>query len=272
MSNNPIFQRLKIVTGDITLDALNSTEVIVFGIGGVGSWTAESLVRSGIHRITIVDSDVVCITNVNRQLMATTKNVGKSKVEELKARLLDINPRAEVTAIHKAYDLDTRDSFKLGSYDYVIDAIDSYTQKVDLIRNACASGATLFSSMGAGNKVDPTQIKKDSIWKSNRCALSRIIRKGLRRRGFEGDFDVVYSQEVLEPVEHRSTHDGSHKCFCPSVIEDEETGQNLAQDWCHNKVQINGSLAHITSIFGQFLAGMVIMDVMKKVEEMKQAQ
>ncbi len=263
MATNPIFQRLRLITGDLTLDALQATEAIIFGVGGVGSWTAESLIRSGVGRLTLVDSDVVCITNVNRQLVATTKNVGRSKVQELKQRLLEINPRAEVTAIHKAYDKSTQDTFDLNQYDYVIDAIDSLSSKVHLILQAVESEATLLSSMGAGNRVDATQIRTGSIWETQKCGLSRAVRKRLRKKGFKKDFQCVYSEEVLE-IEHTSHHDGTHKCFCPSVVEDKETGENLAQDWCHTKAQINGSMAHITATFGNFLAGMVIMDVMKK--------
>ena len=137
------------------------------------------------------------------------------------------------------------------------------------VHQFCSVGSHSFIAGGSLVRKDVPPFVKAAREPISYVGINSV---GLRRRGFDGDFDVVYSQEVLEPVEHRSTHDGSHKCFCPSVIEDEETGQNLAQDWCHNKVQINGSLAHITSIFGQFLAGMVIMDVMKKVEEMKQAQ
>ena len=265
----PIFSRLRLVTGDTTLDALNSTEVIVFGVGGVGSWCAEALVRSGIHRISLVDSDVICITNVNRQLQATTKNVGKSKVNELRDRLLEINPKAEINAIHSVYDESTKENFDLNQYDYVIDAIDSLTPKVDLIQTAMESSATLYSSMGAGNKIDPTRIQKSSIWKTEVCGLSRAVRKKLRRSDFKGDFEVVYSDELIPPVEHTSAKDGSHVCFCPKFVREDDTGEMHAHDWCDTKAEINGSVAHITTIFGNFLAGMVIQDVYHKVREME---
>lgn len=269
MAVNPIFSRLKLVTGETGLDALKSTEVIIFGIGGVGSWTAESLVRSGIHKLTIVDSDVVCITNVNRQLMATSKNVGKSKVRELKERLLEINPRAEITDLHRVYDETTRESFNLSSFDYVIDAIDSVSPKTDLILSSLKAGATLYSSMGAGNKMDPTQIQIASIWKTQNCGLSRVIRKKLRKNGFKGDFKCVYSPEVIAPLEHTSVSDGTHHCFCPKIVKGDDSNEIEAKDWCHTKAEINGSVAHITATFGNFLAGMVMMDVYKKVQSLE---
>ncbi|MGL1933414.1 MAG: tRNA threonylcarbamoyladenosine dehydratase [Fibrobacterales bacterium] len=265
MKVHPIFQRLELITGSTAIQALNTTDVIIFGVGGVGSWCAETLVRSGIHHLTIVDSDVVCITNINRQLQATSKNIGRSKVMELRDRLLTINPRATIETIHGKYDDTTRNSFNLSRYDYVIDAIDSLSPKVSLIEHACSSNTTLFSAMGAGNKMDPLQIKQDSIWKTRHCGLSKMLRKRLRQRGFTGDFQCVFSDEFPLEITHTSSQDGTHHCFCSSTVKDAPDETFEAHDWCHTKAEINGSVAHMTIIYGNVLASMIIRDVIQKV-------
>ena len=165
MIEQGIFKRTELLVGKTVMDAIENASVIVFGVGGVGSWCVESLVRSGIRKITIVDSDAVCITNINRQLMATTKTVGKPKVDVLKQRLLEINPLADIDARCVVYSEQTAESFHLETYDYVIDAIDSLDNKVSLIRRACSSGAVLFSSMGAALKMDPAKISVAEFWK-----------------------------------------------------------------------------------------------------------
>ncbi|MBR1871407.1 MAG: ThiF family adenylyltransferase, partial [Kiritimatiellae bacterium] len=161
-----IFRRTELMVGKAAMDALESAKVIVFGVGGVGSWCAESLVRTGIGEIAIVDSDRVCVTNVNRQLMATIKTAGDVKVDALKNRLHEINPLAKIDAIQKIYCRDTASEFDLRKYDYVIDAIDSLEHKALLIRNALAvETLTLYSSMGAALKMDPFKIRKSEFWK-----------------------------------------------------------------------------------------------------------
>lgn len=203
MAISPIFSRLNLLTGEHVLQALQSTSVIIFGVGGVGSWIADSLVRSGVHRLTLVDSDTVCITNVNRQLQATTKNVGESKVDELKKRLLELNPKASIDTKLEVYEVGDADKFNLSQYDFVIDAIDSIRSKVDLCMSAIEAGATLYSSMGAAYKLDPTQIQVASIWETRDDPLAKYVRKGLRQRNFKGDFKVVYSKESI-PLVHLS--------------------------------------------------------------------
>lgn len=267
MAVSPIFSRLNLLTGEDVLQALQSTSVIIFGVGGVGSWIADSLVRSGIHRLTLVDSDTVCITNVNRQLQATTKNVGQSKVEELKARLLELNPKATIETHLDVYEAGDGDKFQLGQYDFVIDAIDSIKSKVDLCISAIEAGATLYSSMGAAYKLDPTQIEVTSIWKTQDDPLAKHVRKGLRNRKFRGDFKVVYSKENLPLAHKTSVDEGTHQCFCPSFHTEKE-GLEAAKDWCHSKAVIPGSAVHITASFGQHLAGLVIQDVYHKVRQM----
>ena len=231
--------------GDEAMERIAQKRVIIFGVGGVGSWCAESLVRSGIRQLTIVDSDRVCITNINRQLMATTKTVGQVKVEALKERLLSINPSAEITALQKIFSQETAEEFDLDSYDYIIDAIDSLKDKAALILLACRTKAKFFSSMGAALKLDPTRIKVTEFWKvqGDPCdPLARAIRKKFKHQGQYPDkkFQVVYSDELLE---NRG---------CPTD-EGEETSP-------FNKPQTNGTLAHITAIFGFMLAGLVIQN------------
>jgi len=267
VNNRAIFSRMSLLTGVPVVDRLWNTKVAIFGVGGVGSWCAEALVRSGIGTLTIVDSDLVCITNVNRQVQATTKTVGRVKVRELAARLYEINPEVRITARQEIYSYDRAADFGLEQFDYVIDAIDSLSAKVDLIMNATAAGATVYTSLGASCKVDPTRIRVDSLWKSQGCHLGKFVRKRLRRRGFTGNPLCVYSEELLEP--HPGvTGCGTGACVCPTrAAGNEDDEEAMVHEWCSKKKQINGSAVHITGTFGFFLAGLVVQDVMKKEAE-----
>ena len=209
-----IFRRAELLLGDEAMNCIGEKRVIIFGVGGVGSWCAESLVRSGIKYLTIVDSDRVCITNVNRQLMATSKTVGQVKVEALKERLLSINPQAEITALQQIFTAETADSFDIGSYDYI---------------------------------GDP---------------LARALRKRFKRDGQypKRKFQCVYSDELLENKGHNATC-GTEQCMCPKAKIGPGDPTLLNHEWCSSKAQINGTLAHITAIFGFMLAGLVIQDI-----------
>ena len=241
-NDQAIFRRSELLLGNEAMERIAQKRVIIFGVGGVGSWCAESLVRSGIRQLTIVDSDRVCITNINRQLMATTKTVGQVKVDVLKERLLSINPQAEITALQQIFSEETADSFELDTYDYVIDAIDSLKDKAVLILMACRTNAKLYSSMGAALKLDPTRIKVTEFWKVQGDPLARAIRKKFKHYNQfpEKKFQVVYSDELLENK------------GCPPDTDEKPS--------LFNKPQTNGSLAHITAIFGFTLAGLVIQD------------
>ena len=225
-----IFQRSELLLGSEAMERIAEKRVIVFGVGGVGSWCAESLVRSGIKHLTIVDSDSVCASNINRQLMATTQTIGQVKVDVLLERLLSINPAAEITALHQFFTAETADSFNLESYDYIIDAIDTLKDKTLLILMACNTEAKFFSSMGAALKLDPTRIKIAEFWKVQGDPLARVIRKRFKREGQypARKFQCVYSDELVEAQ-------GEGK----------------------------GSLVHITAIFGHMLAGLVVQDAVK---------
>lgn len=262
---NPSFDRMQLLTGRETLECLGRTRVIIFGVGGVGSWCAEALVRSGVGTLTMVDSDLICRTNINRQVQATVETVGKVKVTELAKRLRQINPDALITARQEIYERDGAPKFELHTYDYVIDAIDSLSAKVDLIMSATEAGAKVFTALGASCKIDPANIRVSSLWKSQGCHLGKFVRKRLRKRKFTGDPLCVYSEEVLEPFTRESTC-GTGNCMCPKtapLTDDEE--EALVHEWCSSKKQINGSAVHITGTFGFFLAGLVVQDVMRKV-------
>lgn len=261
-----IYNRTELLLGDDVMAALSRVSVIVFGVGGVGSWCAEGLVRSGITHLTLVDSDRICITNVNRQLMATTRTVGQVKVDALKERLLEINPRAEITAVQKIYCEQTSDEFDLDSYDYVIDAVDSLKDKAHLILKAASSRATFFCSLGAALKVDPLRIKVAEYWDVRGCPLGAALRKKMKRAGTlpSKKFLCVYDDEVLENRgQCRSC--GTERCMCPKSAGGPGDPELLNHEWCSSKAQINGTTAHVTAIFGMTLSGLVISDVYSKV-------
>lgn len=179
-----IFNRTELLLGQNLTRSIANKRVILFGVGGVGSWCAESLVRSGIHHLTIVDSDCVCATNINRQLIATTETIGQPKVEVLKKRLLTINPSANILALQQVYCAETADSFQIETYDYILDAIDSLENKALLIRRACETSGTLFASMGAALKMDPLKIDIAEFWKVKGCPLAKALRQKFKKQGF----------------------------------------------------------------------------------------
>ena len=259
-----IFRRAELLLGDEAMKSIARKRVIIFGVGGVGSWCAESLVRSGIRELTIVDSDRVCITNVNRQLMATTKTIGEVKVDVLRERLLAINPAAEINALQKVFSQETADEFALDTYDYIIDAIDSLKDKALLIIMACKTKARLFSSMGAALKLDPTRIRVAEFWKVQGDPLARALRKKFKsQKVFPAHkFLCVYSDELLQNRGKNATC-GTEQCMCPKATNGPGDPTLLNHEWCSSKAQINGTLAHITAIFGFMLAGLVIQDAQR---------
>jgi Dinucleotide-utilizing enzymes involved in molybdopterin and thiamine biosynthesis family 1 len=260
-----IFQRTELLLGKDSMNKLAQKRVILFGIGGVGSWCAESLVRSGISKLTIVDSDRVCVTNINRQLLATTQTVGQVKTDVLKQRLLDINPKAEITALQKIYSKETHDSFELEKYDYIIDAIDSLENKIHLIRKATETDATFFSSMGAALKVDPTRIRVAEFWKVDGCPLGAMLRRKIRKgEKLKKKFLCVYSDEVLENKGAAATC-GTDKCLCPKSKSGPGDPDLADHEWCSLKARINGTTSHIPAIFGFTIAGLVIKAINESV-------
>lgn len=234
-----IFNRTIRLIGNDNFERLQNARIILFGVGGVGSWTAESLIRSGIGHLTIVDADKVAVSNINRQLPALNSSVGQSKVEVLKQRLLDINPQASITAIEALYTAETAAEYDLDAYDCVFDAIDSLSDKATLILNATASHTKLFSSMGAALKMNPERITVDEFWKVKGCPLAAALRQKFRRSGTKPrrKFKCVYSDELL-----------------PNLGADNDTSGAMS----FSKVRINGAMCHITAIFGFTLAGLAV--------------
>ena len=223
-----IFSRTELLLGTEAVDAFKRLRVIVFGVGGVGGWCAESLVRSGVGHLTVVDSDRVCASNVNRQVMATSRTVGQVKVEALRARLLEINPAADVEAVARVYSAETAATFDLGSFDYVVDAIDSLRAKAHLINAVTRlERPVLVSSLGAARKTDPFRIRQSEFWKVQGDGLARALRRRFRQRGeFPArKFTCVWSDELPAPL---------------------GTAGAL------------GSVVHVTAMFGFALAGLVL--------------
>ncbi|MCL2609659.1 MAG: tRNA threonylcarbamoyladenosine dehydratase [Treponema sp.] len=218
--------------------------MLLFGTGGVGSWCAEALVRSGIGELGLVDFDLVCESNVNRQLQAITATLGRPKVEVLKERLLEINPECRVIARQEAFTPENAGSFELGSADFVIDAIDSLEDKLALIETVHASGTRLLSSMGMARRLDPTRIKPADIWATSGCPLARRVRAGLRKRGFSGNFTVVYSDECLANL-------------APET-DAAEAGPNGPAS---GGKMPNGSAVTVTATAGMILASLVLREV-----------
>ena len=242
---SPYFNRNELLLGSDVLARLHQVRVILFGVGGVGSWCAEGLVRSGVRHLTLVDADEISESNVNRQLMATRRTVGQVKVEALRERLLEIDPEAQITAMHAVFNAETAETFALESYDYILDAIDSLKDKSELILRGTRTPAVFFSAMGAALKVDPEQVKVAEFWNVRGCPLGAAIRKKFKQNHtWPGHkFRCVYSEEVLP----------------------NRGGEALAETDLFNKAQINGSLAPITAIFGMTLAGLVVRDVYHKI-------
>lgn len=267
MSNKkPFFNRTRLLLGDEMMERLEDTRVIIFGVGGVGSWCAEGLVRSGVGHLTIVDSDRVCITNINRQMMATSSTIGMVKVEALARKLKDINPDVDILPVQAIYSEETAASFDLDSYDYVVDAIDSLKDKASLILHATASKTKFFSSMGAALKMDPTKIEVAEFWKVKGCPLARALRQRFKKRKKfpSKKFLCVYSDELLTN-KGKTSSCGTERCVCPKT--ENAPGDPLLanHEWCSSKARINGSLMHITSIFGLTLSGLILSDIEKRV-------
>jgi tRNA A37 threonylcarbamoyladenosine dehydratase len=232
------------------MEKLKNARVAVFGIGGVGGYTAEALARSGVGNIDLIDDDKVCLTNINRQIIATRKTVGKYKVDVMKERILEINPNAVVTTHQCFYTPETSGQFDFTQYSYVVDAIDTVSGKIELVLKAQEAEVPIISCMGAGNKLDPTKFEVTDIYKTSVCPLARVMRKELKIRGVKR-LKVVYSKEpARKPLEDMSISCKSH-CICPPGAERK----------CTERRQIPGSNAFVPSVAGLIIAGEVIKDL-----------
>ena len=207
------FSRTEALLGEQAMEKLKKARVAVFGIGGVGGHVVEALVRSGVGAVDIVDSDKVCLSNLNRQIIATESSIGKYKVDVMKERILDINPEAVVN-VHKCFYLpETKDEFDFSQYSYVVDAVDTVTAKIQLVMEAAEAGVPIISSMGAGNKLDPTAFQVADIYKTSVCPLAKVMRRELKKRGIK-KLKVVYSKE--QPVVKNTVP--ASVAFVPSVV------------------------------------------------------
>ena len=244
------FSRTELLFGKEAMENLKNSRVAVFGIGGVGGYTVEALVRSGLGTVDIIDDDKVCLTNINRQIYATRKTIGKYKVDVAEERILEINPDAKVNKFKTFYMPDTADMFDFSDYDYVVDAIDTVKGKIELAVNAQKTSTPVISSMGAGNKLDPTGFEVTDIYKTSVCPLARVMRYELKKRNIP-HLKVVYSKEKpINPIDDM-TISCKENCICPP---------GTARK-CTNRRQVPGSTAFVPSVVGLIIAGEVIKDL-----------
>lgn len=244
------FSRTQLLLGEEAMKKLAASRVAIFGIGGVGGYVVEALARSGIGAMDLIDDDKVCLTNINRQILATRKTVGKYKVDVGAERIADINPDCVVKTYKTFYLPETQDQFDFTQYDYVVDAIDTVTGKLTIVENAKKAGVPVISSMGAGNKLDASAFEVADIYETSICPLAKVMRRECRKRGIES-LKVVYSKEVpIRPLEDMSISCRTN-CICPPG----------AVRKCTERRDIPGSTAFVPSVVGLIIAGEVIRDI-----------
>lgn len=244
------FSRTQLLLGADGMEKLSAARVAVFGIGGVGGYTVEALARSGVGTLDLIDDDRVCLTNVNRQIFATRKTVGQYKVDVARERILEINPDAVVHTYKTFYAPQTAAQFDFTQYDYVVDAIDTVTGKLELVEQAQSAGVPIISSMGAGNKMDPTAFEVTDIYKTTVCPLARVMRRELKKRGIR-KLKVVYSREpAMTPIDDMTISCRTH-CICPP---------GTARK-CTQRRQVPGSNAFVPPVAGLILAAEVVKDL-----------
>lgn len=246
------FSRTELLFGKEAMDKLAGSKVAVFGIGGVGGYVCEALVRSGVGAFDLIDDDKVCLTNLNRQIIATRSTVGKYKTDVMRDRMLDINPNVEVE-VHKCFFLpENADDFPWDSYDYVVDAVDTVTAKIALAMKCKEKNIPIISSMGAGNKLDGSQFKVADIYKTKVCPLAKVMRRELKKRGVK-KLKVVYSEEIpTRPIEDMAIS-CRNNCICPPGAEHK----------CTERRDIPGSVAFVPSVAGLIIAGEVAKDLIR---------
>lgn len=250
------YSRTELLFGREAMEKLRHARVAIFGIGGVGGYTVEALVRSGIGAVDLIDDDKVCLTNINRQIYATRKTVGQYKVDVAAERIAEIDPQIQVTVHKTFYTPQTADQFDFTAYDYIVDAIDTVTGKLELVQQAYTAGTPIISSMGAGNKLDPTAFTVTDIYKTSVCPLAKVMRHELRRMGIP-HLKVVYSKEPpITPIDDMAISCRTH-CICPP---------GTARK-CTQRRQVPGSNAFVPSVVGLIIAGEVIKDLTAKEEK-----
>lgn len=246
------FSRTELIFGKEAMKKLQNSRIAIFGIGGVGSYTAEALARSGVGTLDLIDDDRVCLTNINRQLFATRKTVGKSKVDVAKERLEEINPKIKINIYKTFYLPETSHEFDFSQYDYVVDAIDTVKGKIELVMKANETNTPIICSMGAGNKVDATAFKVSDIYKTRVCPLARVMRTELKKRRVK-KLKVVYSEETaIKPIDDMAISCKT-QCICPPGVTRK----------CTHRNQVPGSNAFVPPVVGLIIAGEVIKDIIK---------
>ncbi|MDO4493558.1 MAG: tRNA threonylcarbamoyladenosine dehydratase [Clostridia bacterium] len=249
------FSRTELLLGKQAMEYLAGCRVAVFGIGGVGGYACEALARSGIGAFDLIDDDKICLTNLNRQIIATRKTVGKYKADVMRERILEINPKAEVTTRKCFFLPENAEEFPFAEYDYVIDAIDTVTAKIELVMQCKKTKTPIICSMGAGNKLDASAFRVADISKTRVDPLARVMRRELKKRGV-GKLKVVYSEErPIRPIEDMSISCRAH-CICPPGT----------KRHCTDRRDIPGSTAFVPSVAGLIIAGEVVRDLVKKAE------
>ena len=247
------FSRTELLLGKEGMERLANARVAVFGIGGVGGYVCEALVRSGVGAFDLIDDDKVCLTNLNRQIIATRKTVGRYKTEVMKEHMFEINPNVKVT-MHNCFFLpENADEFPFEEYDYVVDAVDTVTAKISLVMKAQEAGVPIISSMGAGNKLDASKFQVADIYKTKVCPLAKVMRRELKKRGVK-KLKVVYSEEMpIQPVDDMAISCRTN-CICPPG----------AKHKCTDRRAIPGSVAFVPSVVGLIIAGEVVKDLTGK--------
>ena len=267
------FSRTERLLGAEAVEKLSKAKVIVFGIGGVGGYCVESLVRSGVGQIDVVDDDVVCLSNLNRQIIATRDTVGRAKVEIAEERIHSINPDCKVQAFRCFYLPETKDQFDFSAYDYVVDAVDTVAAKLSLIEAAKEAGVPIISAMGAGNKLNPVGFKVADLYETRICPLAKVMRRECKKRGIES-LKVVYSEEMprkpIEPIEQeeevQTVSDLPHTENSGADLEiakAKEAGADLEIPKAKGKRSIPGSVAFVPPVVGLIMGGEIVKDLLK---------
>ena len=247
------FSRTELLIGKEGIEKLKNAKVAIFGIGGVGSFVVEGLVRAGVENFVLIDDDKICLTNLNRQIIATRKTIGKYKVEVAKERILEINPNAKVEVYQEFYMPNSKNNIIDNTLSYVVDCVDTVTAKIEIIMQCKKLNVPIISAMGTGNKLDPSKFKITDINKTKICPLAKVMRKELRKRNIE-NLKVIYSEE--EPIKTDDTSESSCKtnCICPPGTKRKCTIRN----------QVPGSISFVPSVAGLMIAGEIVKDIIKR--------
>lgn len=247
------FSRTELLIGEEAIEKLQNAKVAIFGVGGVGSFVVEGLVRAGVGHFVIVDDDKICLTNLNRQIIATRKTIGKYKVDVAKERILEINPNATVETYQEFYMTDSKSNILTQDLDYVVDCIDTVTAKIELVMNCKKLNIPIISAMGTGNKLDPSKFEITDIYKTSVCPLAKVMRKELRKRNIDS-LKVIYSKEEPIKINQESNSSCKTNCICPPGTKRK----------CAIRNQVPGSISFVPSVAGLMIAGEIVREIIKK--------